>query len=297
MQPLRQLPLGQAKNVVNSRCVRRNIVLEDYKLIPNDHSLMLFKFGEYRYNEMIKQGTLSFSCIGNFIEIAKKTGNVEQGDLDEAVFARLKRNDPRIKKCEDMLKEDLEIIEDGAYLKLRRYSSNLIPTFCFYSLRPTELLEQNDVSKGNNLLRYNIDERIFNSFANKAQGSILKSQYTYSQLIIQPAVLVCLLTKSVYLDNRKEGIVLKTKYIDYSIKENEEYYIEPTEERLELFAKESRYKYQNEARICLLNKKLGSIFERYNFKIDKLNDESAQILRSEVYLQIEAEVGVIEETN
>ena len=56
---------------------------------------LFFKFGKYKWMKKLANGELSFSCTGNFINEAIKTGNEIQGDAFEGVFARLKNNDYR----------------------------------------------------------------------------------------------------------------------------------------------------------------------------------------------------------
>lgn len=60
-------------------------------MIPDNHALMLFKFGEYKWIKQIQDGFISFACPGRYIDSAKRTGNNEQGDIDEGIFARLKK--------------------------------------------------------------------------------------------------------------------------------------------------------------------------------------------------------------
>ncbi len=68
-------------------------------MIPEENSLILFKFGATKWMKALKDGKVNFSCPGQYINIVKNTGNSEQGDLYEGVFARLKETDPRIEQC------------------------------------------------------------------------------------------------------------------------------------------------------------------------------------------------------
>lgn len=75
-------------------------------MVPDDHGVILFRFGEKRWIEKIADGNLSFSCAGAFINQAKKTGNTVQGDEYEGIFARLYPDDSRI----DKMKKNWEMI-------------------------------------------------------------------------------------------------------------------------------------------------------------------------------------------
>jgi len=44
-------------------------------MISEENSLLLFKFGEYKWLKKIQEGIISFSCPGRYIDIAKRTGN------------------------------------------------------------------------------------------------------------------------------------------------------------------------------------------------------------------------------
>ena len=91
---------------------------------------LFFKFGKCKWMKKLTSGELSFSCTGNFINEAIKTGNNIQGDALEGVFARLKNNDDRIEQMKEKLKDDLEILEDTKpYVLLRRKSSKYKPIF------------------------------------------------------------------------------------------------------------------------------------------------------------------------
>jgi len=50
-------------------------------MVPDNHALLLFRFSEHRWINAIIEGTLSFSCAGNFVEQAMKTDNNIQGDM------------------------------------------------------------------------------------------------------------------------------------------------------------------------------------------------------------------------
>lgn len=58
--------------------------------------VLCMKINEKQWIEAIRDGSLCFNRVGYFIEQAEKTGNNEQGDKYEGVFARVKKTDGRI---------------------------------------------------------------------------------------------------------------------------------------------------------------------------------------------------------
>lgn len=88
------------------------------------------KFGKRIWVERFAYGELSFSCAGKYISDYQCTGDEARGDRLEAVFAHVPKSDPRVEQCKSRFESDLEIINDGNDVFLRRRSSSLIPVFC-----------------------------------------------------------------------------------------------------------------------------------------------------------------------
>lgn len=245
-------------------------------MIPDDHALMLFKFGEYKWIKQIQDGWISFACPGRYIDSAKRTGNDEQGDLDEGIFARLKKNDSRIREYSEKLRGDIEIINDGEYVKLRRKSTYYIPTFCFYTIKAADLLKYENIKLGTQRIPFHPDDRMFNYFSSCGQlSNVLSNDYVYSQLVIKPAPFKYSLMEHLIIN----GYDFKMGSINYKEFEKEEFFIEPTNKREELFYKFPRFSYQQEARVCLYNSKLYDIYDRLNIRIRKLLDKDMMLIR------------------
>lgn len=243
-------------------------------MIPEDNSLILFKFGAEKWQTRLKVGELSFSCPGQYVRIAEREGNAEQGDLYEAVFARVKRNDPRVAECEKQFGKDLEIIKYGEYVLLRRKSSLFIPTFCFYSYRGTDLLE-NVRKPGRQTITHYFDERVFSGFTKDEVRNVVSMEYMPTSLIIQARPF----HEQVVNAARRERISAEIRHIDYTEFESDEFFIEPTSQREELFYKFPKYSYQKEARIVLHGMKLPTIYERFTLNIGPLLDEDAPMIK------------------
>jgi hypothetical protein len=255
-------------------------------MIPEENALILFKFGEYRWIKKIKDGEISFACPGRYIDIAKRTGNYEQGDIDEGVFARLKRGDIRIREVADQLNEDLEIIDDGDYVKLRRKSSYFIPTFCSYSFRGIDLLN-NDIQKpGIQKIPHYFDERMHSGFSSDRVRNVLNLDSTLSQLIIQVNPFKYLLGGEL----TKRGMNFQMRHINYTEFEKDEFFINPTMRRDELFYKFQRYSYQREARVCLINNPITDFHDRFNLNIGTLPESCAILSTKKMYFEITADI-------
>ncbi|MBT2736623.1 hypothetical protein [Bacillus sp. ISL-7] len=236
-------------------------------MIPDENSLILFKFGLTKWMKALKEGEVSFSCPGQYINIAEQEGNSEQGDPYEGVFARLRETDPRIEQCRGKYGEDLEILPDGDFVLLRRKSTYFIPAFCFYSVRPPDL-SQNVTRSGWQQIRYDFDERMYSNFSSNEVNVIPAT------LIIQAQPFHKQIVQAV----DREGFRIEISHINYTLFENEEFYIEPTNQRNELFYKFPKYSYQKEARILLHGLTMNNIDERYSLNIGPLSDEDAPLV-------------------
>jgi hypothetical protein len=254
-------------------------------MISEENSLILFKFGATKWMKALKEGEVSFSCPGKYIKIANETGNSEQGDLYEGVFARLKVMDPRIEQCRGKLGKDLEILPDGEFVLLRRKSTYFVPTFCFYSFRSLDLL-QNVTRSGLQQVRHDFDERMYSGFSSNAvlnkhpdnePATLIIQARPFHEQVIQAV--------------RREGFGIEISHINYTLFDNEEFYIEPTNQRKELFYKFPQYSYQSEARILLRGLKIHDPNERYALNIGPLSDADAPLVTGiKMYFEVSADI-------
>lgn len=258
-------------------------------MIPDDHALMLFKFGIKKYMKELKNGRLFFSCAGNYVYIAKNHGNSEQGDEEEGVFARLKKYDSKIDECKKKYGKDLQVIDDGVHVKLRRKSTLFYPVFCLYAYRAEDILENNNIKLGTHKYEHQFDSKIFEAFSQSSKcKNVLVKDFLPSICFFQPKPFVDALKRSLFTNE----ITYKMDSINYSVKSNEEYYIEPDDLRRELFYKNPKYEYQHEVRICLLNKKFTSIFDSEIINVQKFKDEDCNlIINHEIYVTHSATIS------
>lgn len=251
-------------------------------MIPNGDAVLLFKFGEQRWMERLVAGEVSFSCPGNFVYQAKRTGNDVQGDIYDGIFARLEPDDPRIESMKNELGNDLEQIEDGDYIILRRRSAKLKPIFCMYSYTAGDILIDGSVdSSGYHNVRHDFDEKMYSGFSNSLEfRNVISEPYRFTQLTIQPKPFIEQFKKAM----RYYGINYVMKQVNYELFEQNTFFIQPTERYDELFYKFPEYRYQYEARICLVDMKFTNIFQRKNIKMGALDPNDYRVTHTPLYL-------------
>lgn len=254
-------------------------------MIPNDDAVLLFKFGEQRWMNRLAAGEISFSCPGKFVYQAKRTGNDVQGDLYDGIFARLEKGDPRIQKMKNELGRDLEQIIDGDYVILRRKSAKLKPIFCMYSYTAADILSDGSVnSSGLHNVRHDFDERMYSGFSDSlAIKNVISDSCRFTQLTFQPRPFVEQFKKAMSLN----GIKYVMKPVNYELFAQDTFFVEPTERYDELFYKFPQYKYQLEARICLIDMKFGCIFDRKNIQIGELPRGNYWMTHNPLYMQLD----------
>lgn len=233
-------------------------------------------------------GEVSFSCAKAYIFQAKHGGNDEQGDSDEAVFARLKKGDPRIEEMKLRLEKDLEIIDDGLHVKLRRKSSCYIPIFCCYSLLYSDFASQVK-QVGDNLVRIDIPDKIYNGFLGEANcKNVFSNDHRTMGVFFQPRPFF----EHIEAALTASGHPFRRDAIDYEIEAAEEFFIEPTDQRKELFCKRPKYQYQHEERIILHRERLDAFFDRLNISIVPLADDDRHLMPDLFYITAHAKAVI-----
>lgn len=253
-------------------------------MITNRQVLAVFKFGEYQYMKQLMQGTISFSCPGSYIEIAKSSGNEDQGDLYEGVFARLKKGDTKIDEMQKLLGDDLEILDDNTHVMLRRMSSYLIPTFCFYSLKASDITAKEITNVGWQYVRHDFDKTMYTGFGNYPIRNVLSNHKRPIMLYIPAAPFENSLNESL----KPQGMTPVIRHVNYTEFVKDEFFIQPTDRRDELFYKFPQYQQQQETRICLINMSLDKISDRKNVQIIPISE--AAFIDGETFLEVNVEI-------
>lgn len=263
------------------------------KMIPDRNAIRLFRFSEHRWVNSIIKGELSFSCAGLFVEQATITKNDIQGDCFEAVFARLKRDDPRIAMMQSCLGSDLETISDNEYVLLRRKSAMLKPIFCIYCYKAKDALSDcgEKIHLGINTVTHEFDPNMFSGFSvDDWKSNVIADDRRPAMLILQP---VPFIAKVIFAINiNKLSYIMRD--VDYETRAAETFFIPPTNNYDELFYKRAKYSYQHERRVCLIGKTFRSYHERYPLKMQTLN--KGEFAETQEKLLMKLDVNILDRT-
>lgn len=258
-------------------------------MVQDENAIILFRFGEQRWIDKFIEGDMSFSCSGAFIHQAIKTGNDVQGDPLEAVFARCKKDDALIEQMKSKLGNDLEIIPDGDHVFLRRESAKKRPIFCFYGYKAGDALHEREITKlGVNKIRHDFDTRMYEGFADNLKVcNVISESHRFTQLTLMPDPFV----KRVKIAMAIKGYGYTMKPINYTEFSKDTFFIEPTRHYDELFYKFPKYSYQYEARICLKDMSLPSIFDRFSVDIGHLTENEFKKTYTPMYMVFDAVIA------
>lgn len=245
------------------------------------------KIGEEKWIKKLENGSACFSPINDYIEQGEKGNNNEQGDKYEGVFARLKKNDTKIHDMEDRLKDDLEEIEDGEYILLRRKSSRTVPVFCLYGFYKEDA-QMIELSSNNVKLELVPSSKMYNEFLNGVSSTEEKKvawtlffSLGHLQQNIQTA-----------LDNKH--VNYRFAKVQYDLFDGDEFFIEPTSDYPELTHKAKRLSYQKEIRWVLPNIHQST---KYILPYTPLKKESMGCHEGKTNFQFQAEAHIKEEVS
>ena len=265
-----------------------------HPLLPNNEqdgitTLFGVKIGAEKWIKKLHEGSACFSPVGDFIVEGETTGNNEQGDKFEGVFARLKKDNPLIEKMSEKLGDDLEKVTDGNYMLLRRKSCREIPVFCLYGMykEDAEEIEREILEDGTvqSILQFQLSDKMYDEFLNTSLTSSEKIEPWSMGMSLghfQTAI-------EKELDQR--GIRHKVVKVDYDLSETGEFFIEPTNNYDELAHKSDRLNYQKEIRWILPN---IHQMDKFILSYTPLSKESAGIAKGKIVFKFDM-VGHIKE--
>ena len=245
------------------------------------------KIGEEKWIKKLENGSACFSPIADYIEKGEKENNNEQGDKYEGVFARLKKNDTRIHDMEDRLKGDLEEIEDGEYILLRRKSSRTVPVFCLYGFYKEDA-QMIELSSNNVKLELIPSSKMYNEFLNGVSSTEEKKvawTLFFSLGHLQQNIQTALDDKHVNYRFAK---------VQYDLFDGDEFFIEPTSDYPELTHKAKRLSYQKEIRWVLPNIHQST---KYILPYTPLKKESMGCHEGKTNFQFQAEAHIKEKVS
>ena len=210
--------------------------------------VLCLKINKKVWIEKLQQGSICFNRAGRFIGDGEENKNGEQGDRFEGVFARLPENDPRIEKYKASLGEDIEIIDDGSYVFLRRPSVKDIPIFCIFGVKKDDLepLTDKPVSGKDGQLhiraKYLFPPRMYDEFLDAKKDGIEINGYFAS-----PDHLLGEIEEK--LKNESKDYIKRS--VAYDIDLTQEFELPLDDSYSELFHKRKDFVYQHEIRFVL----------------------------------------------
>lgn len=211
--------------------------------------LLIVKISQEKWIESLCSGDAWFGAINNYIMQAETSGNNEQGDRYEGIFARCRRESEIIKKYSMRFGNDLEIIEENDYCLLRRKSSRNMLAFCMYAFTEKEMINlkigekiSDDTYKAT--CEFIVDKKMFDGFL---QDGSLETQVC--GFYCSPGHFFEALEKGI----KERGYRFKRNKIVYDIDLSKEFDLEPDLDYSELWHKRTDLDYQHEERILIYN--------------------------------------------
>lgn len=245
-------------------------------------SFGILKVGENQWMKKLYDGQLSFSCAQAYIDQGIQTNNQEQGDPDEGIFAQLRIGNLLIARMRELLGDDLEEYQRGNFIMLRRKSACRKPIFCVYTIRAFDFEDQLRHA-GLNRVKIPIDQKIYDSFLTKlpmnAFSSSEREKRKLTSVLFNPRQFI----PAVEHTAKCCGVTLISDGVKYDIKDDDEFFIEPSDNYYELYHKREKYAYQHEVRFLLPRKTLGRKRSRFNMIIGPV--EGRYMFESATHIQ------------
>lgn len=206
--------------------------------------VLCMKVSEKQWIKLLRNGQVCFNPVETFITKAETSGNNEQGDKYEGIFARIKTDDMRLEKLRKRFGDDLEETIECGYVLLRRKSSRNIPVFCAYGIKKDELkiVEdsiQEEAGEYKCTVEYDFPDKIYNGFLDCADVWGFYASSGHFCAALEEA-----------LD--RNHLLYAKAVISYDIDPTKEFYFEPDSEYSELNHKRRDLEYQHETRYRLL---------------------------------------------
>lgn len=239
--------------------------------INGNDDVFLFKIIDTKYaQEFLHHGKLAFSCAKNYSELSKQ-GKPGQGDDEEGLFGRIKKDDTRLKHLESYYGENLlkeTYVKDSNYVDLRLTHVSFMPIYCLFSLKVNDFTKNiKDPKPGINPATITISQEYFKDFRNSANKKSLI-------LIDHGKEFIHRLTDKI-VENGYNPIWSDVNYIE----RNKTFLYPPDYHPNELFCKDkSRFQDQKELRVIIKNKSLEKDKGNLMFiNIGDLSDIAQQI--------------------
>lgn len=244
----------------------------------SDKLCLCMKISQAEWIDSLRAGNAWFGKIDNYILQAERSGNNEQGDKYEGFFARCLKTSPIVSYNKDRFGDDLEIVDDGEYVLLRRKSSRKFCAFCMYGIRYSDLILIGDVdlsgSEPTRAFKYDIDRKMYDGFLQDGSASSTVTGFYCSAGHLIDALESTLNAK---------GYKWSRECIKYDMDPNASFYFEPSGSYPELWHKRKDLSYQHEVRIVVF--KDPSPEKGICIKYPPLTSHSANIAQGELYIK------------
>lgn len=219
--------------------------------------------------ECYQNRTLKFSCAANWINYSIKHGNCTIGDPEECIFARLKKDDPRVEAAKDpqtsRIKDPkgqpmrsnllITMCQTQDVCHLRFVPTILMPALCFYNIDMSRLVEKHKQQQfiGIDLDKYCTD---MGNKIEECSFMLIKNPIAFYEDLYQSVPIACkknskILTKEMFYKPEVPLDPIVVNKVDYHRHKENEYFYDFSQEREEIFWKMPRYEYQSEVRFVI----------------------------------------------
>lgn len=221
--------------------------------------LFRFKFQQYNFaKNSFNKHEYYFSCPQKWID-AGRNGNKGQGDVDEGLYARIKKTSAeKLKNIRDKYPELIEY-ENNKYIDFKLKRALFYPTLCYYTVlansNSVKILEPNILHRDKYLctMEIDIEHQFFKDFtANSIE------EYGMLQFIDHESFILDLINGI----NKQGFHCIEAKKIEYVDRKNKEWIGEGNPENA-IFYKGIEYAHQEEFRVVIKDAE-ASLYEKYN---------------------------------
>lgn len=227
-----------------------------YEEVSQNAEIMTFKIINAEYIEdTMASGNIYIGCA-DYYAYQENTGNKGQGDKDEGLYARVrKENNSFITEQERLYGTDLVKIPNGDFLDLKLKSVINMPICCFYTINASDPIVSYFDEQGETpnvkyrIYTFDIPEKVLKDFSVDNFGIINFLNHTDLYVRIE---------KSLKAEGCRHFTKTRMRYVD---RENKEWFC-PENHPFELFYKDISFGYQREGRIIAHDRNVGFPYEK-----------------------------------
>jgi hypothetical protein len=219
--------------------------------------LMTFKIIDAKYiASTMSSGSIYLGCADYYAYQEIKTGNKGQGDVNEGLYARVRKNNSSyINEQERLHGSNLLKIANDGFWDLKLHSVINMPVFCFYTINAFDPGVRYFYEPSQSLrVRYRtyqfmVPQKVWQDFGSD-NFSIIK--------FLNHTDLSSRIDLSLQAEGCQNTIKNRMKYVN---RENKEWFCDE-DHPAELFYKDASFSHQNEGRIIITDSKISFINEK-----------------------------------